>query len=87
MGLLQLVAKCQSCPKVDICDRKCLEAVGILPPKETLESASGSMEQPLLREIRVDGNPALVYKDDALEELMRSHYEYLRLPGYLQSGA
>ncbi len=90
MGLLQLVAKCQSCPKVDICDHKCLEAVGILPPKETLESASGSMEQPLLREtieIIVDGNPALVYKDDVLKELMRSHYEYLGLPGYLQNGA
>ncbi len=92
MGLLQLVAKCQSCPRVDICDHKCLEAVGILPPKakETLQSASGYLEQPLLREtmkIVVNGNPAIVYKDDVLKELMRSYYEYLGLPGYLQSGS
>ena len=56
MGLSKLAAGCQSCPYVDTCDHKRMEALGFLPEPPLSMSASqpaaDSAAQPLLRETR-----------------------------------
>lgn len=96
MGLSKLSAKCQSCPFVYSCDHKQMESVGFLPLPETQisapvsQAAASPLAQPLLREtmeIRVNGKPVTVYKDDIEKELYRQLYKHLGIPGYTQYGA
>ncbi len=86
MGLSKLAAGCQSCPHVDTCDHKRMEALGFLPEPPLSMSASqpaaDSAAQPLLREtmeIRVNGKPVTVYKDEIEKQLMRGLYAHLGL--------
>ena len=86
MGLSKLAAGCQSCPYVDTCDHKRMEALGFLPEPPLSMSASqpaaDSAAQPLLREtmeIRVNGKPVTVYKDEIEKQLMRGLYAHLGL--------
>ena len=75
MGLSKLAAGCQSCPYVDTCGHKRMEAVGFLP---LFQSAA----QPILREtmeIRVDGKPVTVYVDEIEKQLTRELYAHLGL--------
>ena len=37
MSLSRLAEKCRNCPKVDTCDHKKMEALGLLPGEPTLE--------------------------------------------------
>ena len=37
MSLSRLAEKCQKCPKVDTCDHKKMEALGLLPGEPTME--------------------------------------------------
>ena len=78
MGLSKLAAGCQSCPYVDTCDHKRMEALGFLPEPPLSMSAS----QPLLREtreIRVNGKPVTVYVDEIEKQLTRGLYAHLGL--------
>lgn len=86
MGLSKLAAGCRVCPYVDTCDHKRMEAVGFLPEPPLFNSASQpaaeSAAQPLLREtmeIRVNGNPMVVYKDEIEKQLTRGLYAHLGL--------
>ena len=86
MGLSKLAAGCQSCPYVDTCDHKCMEALGFLPEPPLSMSASqpaaDSAAQPLLREtreIRVNGKPVTVYVDEIEKQLTRGVYAHLGL--------
>jgi hypothetical protein len=86
MGLSKLAAGCQSCPYVDTCDHKCMEALGFLPEPPLSMSASqpaaDSAAQPLLREtreIRVNGKPVTVYVDEIEKQLTRGLYAHLGL--------
>ena len=84
MGLSKLAAGCQSCPYVDTCDHKRMEALGFLPEPPLSMSASqpaaDSAAQPLLREtreIRVNGKPVTVYVDEIEKQLTRGLYAHL----------
>lgn len=86
MGLSKLAAGCQSCPYVDACDHKHMEALGFLPEPPLSMSASqpavDSAAQPLLREtmeIRVNGKPVTVYVDEIEKQLTRGLYAHLGL--------
>ena len=86
MGLSKLSAGCRVCPYVDTCGHKRMEAVGFLPEPPLLNSASQpaaeSAAQPLLREtmeIRVNGKPVIVYKDEIEKQLRREFYAHLGL--------
>lgn len=86
MGLSKLAAGCQSCPYVDTCDHKRMEALGFLPEPPLSMSASqpaaDSAAQPLLREtreIRVNGKPVTVYVDEIEKQLTRELYTHLGL--------
>lgn len=86
MGLSKLAAGCQSCPYVDTCDHKRMEALGFLPEPplsmSTAQPAANSVVQPLLREtmeIRVNGKPATVYVDEIEKQLTRGLYAHLGL--------
>ncbi len=86
MGLSKLAAGCQVCPYVDTCDHKRMEALGFLPEPPLSMSASQpaaeSAAQPVLREtmeIRVDGKPVVVYKDEIEKQLTRGLYAHLGL--------
>lgn len=86
MGLSKLAAGCQSCPYVDTCDHKRMEALGFLPEPPLSMSASqpaaDSAAQPLLREtreIRVNGKPVTVYVDEIEKQLTRGLYAHLGL--------
>ncbi len=86
MGLTRLAAGCQVCPYVDTCDHKRMEALGFLPEPPLLASASQpaaeSAAQPVLREtmeIRVEGKPVIVYKDEIEKQLTRGLYAHLGL--------
>jgi len=86
MGLSRLAAGCQVCPYVDTCDHKRMEALGFLPEPPLLASASQpaaeSAAQPVLREtmeIRVEGKPVIVYKDEIEKQLTQGLYAHLGL--------
>jgi len=86
MVLSKLAAGCRSCPYVDTCDHKRMEALGFLPEPPLSMSASqpaaDSAAQPLLREtreIRVNGKPATVYVDEIEKQLTRELYFHLGL--------
>lgn len=86
MGLSKLAAGCRSCPYVDICDHKCMEALGFLPEPplsmSAAQPATNSAAQPLLREtreIRVNGKPVTVYVDEIEKQLTRGLYAHLGL--------
>ena len=86
MGLSKLAAGCQSCPYVDTCDHKRMEALGFLPEPPLSMSASqpaaDSAAQPLLREtreLRVNGKPVTVYVDEIEKQLTRGLYAHLGL--------
>lgn len=86
MGLSKLAARCQVCPYVDTCDHKRMEALGLLPwppmSNSASQTAAESAAQPLLREtmeIRVNGKPAIVYKDEIEKQLTRELYAHLGL--------
>ena len=86
MGLSKLAAGCQSCPYVDTCDHKRMEALVFLPEPPLSMSASqpaaDSAAQPLLREtreIRVNGKPVTVYVDEIEKQLTRGLYAHLGL--------
>ena len=87
MGLSKLAAGCQSCPYVDTCNHKRMEALDFLPKPPLSMSASqpaaDSAAQPLLREtreIRVTGKPMTVYVDEIEKQLTRRLYAHLGLP-------
>lgn len=86
MGLSKLAAGCRVCPHVDTCDHKRMEAVGFLPEpplrNSAAQPAAESAAQPLLREtmeIRVNGKPAVVYRDEIEKQLTRGLYAHLGL--------
>lgn len=86
MGLSKLAAGCRACPYVDTCGHKRMEALGFLPEpplsETTSMSASESAAQPFLREameIRVNGKPVTVYKDEIEKQLTRGLYAHLGL--------
>lgn len=85
MGLSKLSEKCRKCPHVMICDHKRMEAVGFLPylsAAEDVQSAAAGAEAPVLREtmeIRVDGRPVTVYKNQIERELCKHLYSGLGL--------
>ena len=86
MGLSILAAGCRACPYVDTCNHKRMEALGFLPEPPMSNSASQtaaeSAAQPLLREtmeIRVNGKPAIVYKDEIEKQLTRALHAHLGL--------
>lgn len=86
MGLSKLAAGCQSCPYVDTCDHKRMEALGFLPEPllsmPASQPAADSAAQPLLREmreIRVNGKPVTVYVDEIEKQLTRGLYAHLGL--------
>lgn len=86
MGLSRLSDKCRSCPFVDECEHKRMEALAYLPEPliaPAAESVTQPLTQPILREtmtIYVDGKQLTVYKDDILKELNKSLYKHLQLP-------
>lgn len=67
------------------CDRKRMEAVGFLPEPcvtEAVQPTVAGVVAPILREaveIRVDGRPVTVYKDQAERELYKHLYSGLGL--------
>lgn len=67
------------------CDRKRMEAVGFLPEPcitEAVQPTAAGVVAPILREtmeIRVDGRPVTVYKDQVERELYRHLYSGLGL--------
>ena len=67
------------------CDRKRMEAVGFLPEPcitEAVQPAAANVVAPILREtmeIRVDGSPVTVYRDQVERELYRHLYSGLGL--------
>lgn len=86
MGLSKLAAKCRSCPFVDKCDKKLMEAHGYLEMPNLAasytESIAASMAEPILREtmtIMVSGKPTAVYKDEIEKQLYKSLYPQLGL--------
>lgn len=85
MGLSKLSEKCRKCPHVMTCDHKRMEAIGFLPypcAAETVQLAATGAEAPILREtteIRVDGRPMTVYKDQIERELYKHLYSGLGL--------
>lgn len=86
MGLSKLAAKCRTCPFVDRCGHKEMEAVGFLPEPSMAEPASQSVSnpvtEPILREtmvIHVNGKPQVVYKDEIKRQLTRGLYQHLGL--------
>lgn len=85
MALTKLAAKCSSCPFLNTCDHKQMEALGYLPEPLVAESgaqASAEMAQPILREtvnIIIDGKVVKVYKDEIEKELYKSLYSHLGL--------
>lgn len=92
MGLSKLAAGCRSCPYVNTCGHKRMEAVGFLPESCVSNSASktaaGSAAQPLLRETReiwINGKPVTVYVDEIEKELTKELGLYAHLG--LQFGA
>ena len=80
MGLSKLAAKCRTCPFVDRCGHKEMEAVGFLPEPSMAEPASQSVSNPLtepiLRETMVIH---VVYKDEIERQLTRGLYQHLGL--------
>lgn len=85
MGLSKLSEKCQKCPHSETCDHKQMEALGFLPePCATTatQTSVADMAAPILREtmeIRVDGRPMTVYKDQIEKELYKHLYSGLDL--------
>lgn len=86
MGLTRLATDCRSCPYVDTCGHKRMEALGFLPKPPLFNSASHPAAepaaQPFLREtmeIWVNGKPATVYKDEIEKQLTRGLYAHLGL--------
>lgn len=86
MGLSKLAPGCRACPYVDTCDHKRMEAFCFLPSPPLSASASMSAmtpaAQPVLREtmdIRVDGRPMTVYRDEIEKQLYQGFYEHLGL--------
>lgn len=86
MGLSKLAARCQSCPFVDKCNNKRMEAHGYLKmPNITtpsIEASCSSMANPILREtmtIMVNGKPSIVYKDELERQLYKHLYSGLGL--------
>lgn len=86
MGLSKLAAKCRSCPFVDKCDNKRMEAHGYLEMPNiaapSIESSSASIVEPILREtmtIMIDGKSHAVYKDEIERQLYKSLYSGLGL--------
>lgn len=83
MGLSKISERCKACPFVKKCDRKRMEACGYLPLSEAASMATASSAaKPLLREtmeIRVNGQPLLVYKDEIEKELTRQRYKHIGL--------
>lgn len=76
-------AGCRVCPYVDTCNHKRMEAVGFLPEPPLLNSAAQPVAetaaQPLLREtmeIRVNGKPMIVYKDEIEKQLTQGLYAH-----------
>lgn len=78
MGLSKLASACQTCPFIETCEHKVMEAVGYLPSSQSAsEKASMPITSPLLREtieIRVDGTQLTVYKDEIEKELYKQLY-------------
>lgn len=86
MGLSKLSSKCRTCSFVEKCDHKRMEACGYLPypplAKAASMAAASPAAQPLLREtvdIRVNGQPMRVYKDEIEKELTRALYAHIGL--------
>lgn len=85
MGLSKLSAKCSTCPHVDKCDHKRMEALGFLPEPSLCETASmpisESAVQSSLREtieIRINGKPMIVYRDDIEKQIYGHLHKELR---------
>lgn len=81
MGLSKLSARCMACPFVEKCDCKRMEECGYLlyPP---LSEAASMADQPVLREtveIRVNGQPQHVYKDEIEKKLKEGLYAHIVL--------
>lgn len=80
MRLSRLAECCRGCFFVDTCEHKMMEALGYLT--ENAQKSSLDAAAPVLREtttIYIDGEPALVYKDDLIKELQKSLYGNLGL--------
>lgn len=85
MGLSRLSEECYKCPFVSKCKNKRMEALTYLPDPMIASMTQPTMESaaaPILREtmeIRVDGKPVIVYKDEIEKQLTKSLYSGLGL--------
>lgn len=86
MALSKLATKCRSCPFVDKCNNKRMEAHGYLEMPNiaapSVETSAASMAEPILREtmtIMVNGKPSIVYKDEIEKQLYKNLYSGLGL--------
>ena len=78
MSLSKLAASCQTCPYVETCDHKTMEAVGYLQP--TAEIVSAPLIEPIARETRtihINGHQETVYVDEIEKELYKHLYKGL----------
>lgn len=73
MGLSRLSKKCRSCPFVETCEHKQMEALAYI--SEAAQVASVDTAAPVLREtitIYIQGNPTVVYKDEIEREIYKN---------------
>lgn len=79
MSLSKLSEKCKTCPKVDSCDHKKMEAYACIElPRHAcasaMQTASVSASMPILRE-RIDSPLSpFVYKDELEKTLNDAHF-------------
>lgn len=86
MGLSRLAEECQTCPFVEKCEHKRMEALGYLPEPivaDAVAPSAAELTQPILRETVntiIDGKVVKVYKDDIEKALYKSLYSSFNLP-------